>query len=277
MAARSVAFSLGCIGRMLPRVLQQQSARAVATAGALPLENTAAGAAASSNPSTSSNSSSASDVKKRILQHALTHVPVHGWSSDALVMGAADAGLPSVAKGIFPRGPAHLVEFFGQKCNDDLRAHIAAKSAEEIHIGHTQHLEDSLIYRINLLQPHSDNWSQAVALMANPANASYGLEIVYNMVDDVLRPMDDENTPPVQQFAKRAALSTVYLAAELHFLQDKSPDLADTHEFIRRRIGDLKTLHSLTESVQKTLPDISPIFNKGVNMLQELLQQRTRR
>ncbi len=70
------------------------------------------------------------ELRLQVLAAALKHVPQHGWSSEALALGAVDAGLPAVAHGIFSRGPIELVEYFMEESAYEVARVVEARRAE---------------------------------------------------------------------------------------------------------------------------------------------------
>lgn len=51
-------------------------------------------------------------------------------------------------------------------------------------------------------------------------------------------------------YSKRAVLAGLYQSAELVFLQDTSPDYAQTQEFLNRRMKELGVVGSCLEQVR---------------------------
>ena len=51
------------------------------------------------------------DVEETILSSAMTHVPVHGFSTKSLQLGARDAGYLEVSIQLFPKGVFDLIKY----------------------------------------------------------------------------------------------------------------------------------------------------------------------
>ena len=71
------------------------------------------------------------DVREKILNAALEHVPEFGWSSKAIEAGAQAIGLSAMAEGLFPRGAGELVLHFIEDCNVRLADHLVTESRAE--------------------------------------------------------------------------------------------------------------------------------------------------
>lgn len=60
------------------------------------------------------------EIRTKILTASMEFVKEEGWSKEALAKGAKSVGYASTVHSIFPHGPAHLVHFFTQTCNNNL-------------------------------------------------------------------------------------------------------------------------------------------------------------
>jgi hypothetical protein len=71
-------------------------------------------------------------VRARVVDASLEHVPALGWSISALKAGAEDVGLSSASVGaLFPHGPGDLVHSFMARSNDNLRKQMQALPLDE--------------------------------------------------------------------------------------------------------------------------------------------------
>ena len=70
------------------------------------------------------------ELKKQILDTALSYVPEHGWSHQALKCGAEAEGLSSAVEGLFPNGPGDLVLHFIEDCNSRLAEQLLEESKQ---------------------------------------------------------------------------------------------------------------------------------------------------
>ncbi|CAI5493846.1 unnamed protein product [Closterium sp. Naga37s-1] len=232
--------------------------------------NSSGAAAAGDSAGTSSSSSSGSGeegegVKAAVLQAALTHVPTLGWSSAALIAGARDNGLSPSVLGMLPRGEAHLVEFFMDRCRKQFEAEfphtpIAVATAAPGTTPHTHSSShssggqacgaryeegDSLALqsrmaaairtRLRVQAPYTSSWAQALAIQARPSNACESLrqrrQLAASMWSAVGVRCSD-----TQLLAYRVLLGSAYAAAEVHMLTDFSPDFHDTWRFVDREM-----------------------------------------
>lgn len=126
-------------------------------------------------------------TRTKILDAALLHVPEHGWSKQAIVLGAEECGYPSVVHGMFPDGGFALVSHFNGKCN----AQLVTSMQEQTDNGQKEvenpldFLVQSVRQRLEMIVPYKKHWPQAMALNAQPPNASTALAQVLTLVDDI--------------------------------------------------------------------------------------------
>lgn len=126
-------------------------------------------------------------TRTKILDAALLQVPEHGWSKQAIVLGAEECGYPSVVHGMFPDGGFALVSHFNGKCN----AQLVESMQQETDNGQKEvenpldFLIQSVRQRLEMIVPYKKHWPQAMALNAQPPNASTALAQVLTLVDDI--------------------------------------------------------------------------------------------
>ena len=90
-----------------------------------------------------------------------------------------------------------------------------------------------------------------------PQNGPLGLRLLYDTVDAVWHGVGDHATD-FSFYTKRASLAAIQAAGTLYWLDDRSPEFADTQAFIDRRLADLHRLTALRErfaAAVDTLPN----------------------
>lgn len=215
----------------------------------------------STSASSDSTSSGPTDeqLRTRILDAALAEVPTLGWTTDALMAGAAAQLLSPMAHGLLPRGPIELVEHFSASCDAQLANEMRERAAEleglEVH----NRLIVAMQTRLRIIAPYSSSWPQALALRALPQNLTRTLHDAHGLAAILMDACgEDVKTPLVPSIIdphmKMLSIGAIYGAAELHLLTDTSPDHADTWVFVDREVEALRTM-----AVAKgSLPDLSP-------------------
>jgi ubiquinone biosynthesis protein COQ9 len=175
----------------------------------------------------SSSSSSFEDPRERILDFALARVDEDGWSELALAKGAKDAGLPSVASGMFTRGAVELVEHFMTSSLEELKVQCGKRSQELDPLSAEERLVEAMMIRLEAIQPHISSWPQAMALGLLPHNAPRTAQALADIADELAFQTGDRSTDG-RWYAKRAVVAGAYISAELYMLTDKSEGFRDT-------------------------------------------------
>lgn len=159
-----------------------------------------------------------------MIKGALAHVPSLGWSDEALVAGAQEAGLPPVAHGLLQGGVGDLVHECLRSMNEELskalrasRADSSARRDGEIDL---DAVRAGARMRTELLLPHATHWSEAMAVGAQPQNAATTLELVAHAVDEIWWHAGDRETSP-RWYVRRAALGKALFATELCMITDE--------------------------------------------------------
>lgn len=245
-----------------------------------------------------------------ILTAAYAHVPTQGFTPRSLALGARDAGYPpvSAAAGALSDPAQALVrwhlatrrrllaerarELFpedgsgGSSNNHALtQAEVNARAEllawerlllNEPVIGRWQEVSSSLVsssspgaFLIQLTEIH-DAAKQAQAIMAQPTFAPECIAELARLADDVWALAGDAAVDP-SWYAKRAALSAVYAAAELYMTTDRSPGFRETREFVRRRFAETAEVGRAVSSVGQWLgftavSGLNVLRSKGVNV-----------
>ncbi|KLU84571.1 hypothetical protein MAPG_03611 [Magnaporthiopsis poae ATCC 64411] len=124
--------------------------------------------------------------------------------------------------------------------------------------------------RLLLNEPVIGRWQEAQAIMAQPTFAPECLAELARLADDVWALAGDAAVDP-SWYAKRAALSAVYAAAELYMTTDRSPGFRETREFVRRRFAETAEVGRAVSSVGQwlgftTVSALNVLRSKGVNI-----------
>jgi ubiquinone biosynthesis protein COQ9 len=82
---------------------------------------------------------------------------------------------------------------------------------------------------------------RALTVLALPHNVPLSLKLLYETVDQMWYAAGDTATD-FNFYTKRGLLAGVYAATTLYWLDDRSPDAADTHAFLDRRLADVMAI-----------------------------------
>lgn len=176
------------------------------------------------------------DVRDRLLDAILPHVPFEGWSETAFRAACGDAGIdPGLARAVCPRGALDLAVAFHRRGDDAMVARIRAESMEGLRF------RDRVARAVRLrLEAAGEREAvrRAATLFALPQNAVLGARLIWETADRIWTALGD-TSDDLNWYTKRATLAAVYGATVLYWLGDDSPDQQATWDFLDRRIADV--------------------------------------
>ncbi|HVC55049.1 MAG TPA: COQ9 family protein [Stellaceae bacterium] len=189
------------------------------------------------------NSPFAERERERLIAALLPDVAFDGWSRAALNHAARRAGMPvGEASALFPRGAPDMIAAFSHWADRQMLAHLAAAPVEAL--GLSRRVALAMQLRFAAMLPWREAVRRGLPVLALPHNALLGLRLVYDTVDAIWRGVGD-HPADFSFYTKRASLAAIHAAATLYWLDDRSPDGADTQAFIDRRLADLHRLTGL--------------------------------
>ena len=181
---------------------------------------------------------------ERLIAAMLPDVAFDGWTRHALRNAARRAEIPvGEAMALFPRGAPDLIAAFSRWADRRMLERLDAAAVEP---SLSRRIALALRLRFEVLAPWREAVRRGLAVLAMPQNAALGLRLLYDTVDAVWHGVGDHATD-FSFYTKRATLAGIYAAAMLYWLDDRSPDFADTQAFIERRLVDLHRLTGLRE------------------------------
>ncbi|XP_065851375.1 uncharacterized protein [Euphorbia lathyris] len=186
------------------------------------------------------------DEQARVLQASLRHVIRLGWTEEAMIAGARDAGVSPALVGSFPRKEAALVEFFMDECLQQLIDRI--ESGEELNnLVPSERISKLVRIRLEMQAPYISKWPQALSIQAHPSNAATSFKQRAVLLDEIWHATGDESSD-IDWYAKRTVLGGIYSTTEIYMLTDSSPDFRDTWAFLDHRVKDA---FDLKKSIQE--------------------------
>jgi ubiquinone biosynthesis protein COQ9 len=187
------------------------------------------------------------ELRERIIEAALPHVPFDGWTQRAMRRGAEAIGYDdATARRAFPYGAADMVREYSRMLDRRTAEALAGQGLDRLRV--RERVAAGVTTRLELMAPHREAVRRALSVLALPLNAPLGMRCLYDTVDLIWRAAGDTATD-WNFYTKRTLLAGVYSSTVLYWLDDKSEDYADTRAFLDRRIEDAmrlpRTLSSL--------------------------------
>ena len=186
--------------------------------------------------------------RDRLVEAMLPDIAFDGWSYRTLRAAARRAGIAEdEAVALFPGGAADLVAALSRWADRRMLERLAAADLDPL--GLSARIALALRVRLEILQPWREAVRRGLSVLALPHNLAVGLRLLYDTVDAIWYAVGDTATD-FSYYTKRATLAGIHAATVLYWLEDRSPDSADTHAFIERRLGDLHRLSGMRRRVE---------------------------
>lgn len=188
------------------------------------------------------------EVEERILCQALKHVPVYGFTQEALSNGARDAGYLDISTNLFPKGVFEVIRYHLVTQRLSLQERVQFQEGQT---GVGRKVRSLVLARLrgNVDAGVVPHWQQALGIMSLLENVPASVTELSKLSDEIWFLAGDESVD-TSWYTKRASLSAVYAATELYQTQDQSTDFKDTEAFLDRRLEDVRVVGG---SVSNTL------------------------
>lgn len=176
------------------------------------------------------------DIRNRLLEAALAHVPFDGWSEASFRAAARDAGVEwALARAVAPRGAVDLALAYHARGDAEMLRRLAAVDLAGMRI--RDRITLALRTRMEVIEDR-ELVRRASTLFALPHHAADGARCVWASCDAIWTAIGDRSED-VNWYTKRATLAAVYSALLLYWLGDDSPGHRASWEFLDRRIDDV--------------------------------------
>lgn len=152
------------------------------------------------------------EMRNKILEASLAFVDSSGWTRQAIVKGAEQAGFPGTVHGMFPRGGIELINYYYLKCNSELVEKMKEQVGENSKkVGDPkQFVCWALQQRLQMLDPYIKSWPQALGMMTLPPNVPTSLANMLTLVDDICYYSGDRSVDVSLNFCIEDFISTFY-------------------------------------------------------------------
>lgn len=194
------------------------------------------------------------ELRDRILEAMLLHVPFDGWSEQSLRAGAVDAGFPA-DDGLraFPTGMLEVAEHFCEWGDRRMAAELAKRDLAALRV--RERIAAAVRTRLEVVADHREAVRRAIAFLALPRNGVAGATCTYRTVNAMWYAAGDTATD-FNFYTKRGLLASVYGATVLYWLADGSEGTADTWAFLDRRIEGVMKFSRVQGRLSDVLSDV---------------------
>jgi ubiquinone biosynthesis protein COQ9 len=181
------------------------------------------------------------DLKTRLMQAALPHVPFDGWSEATFRAAARDAGVDEgLARAHCPRGAVDLALAYHRAGDDAMAERLRAADLGSMRFRDRV----AAAVRFRLEAADREVVRRSATLFALPMYAPDGARAIWGTADRIWTELGD-TADDLNWYTKRATLAGVYAATVLYWLGDDSPGNAATWDFLDRRIAGVMQIETL--------------------------------
>lgn len=173
-----------------------------------------------------------------------------GWTRNAVDSAAGQLGIdPVQARLAMPKSHAGMIDVYIQEVDRALEAYFSPERIAGMKI--REKIRALIWRRLEVMGPAREAVRRALAILAMPQNIPFALRIGWRTADVMWRIAGDTSTD-FNHYSKRMTLGAVYGSTLLVWLDDKSEGLADTADFLDRRINDVMKFEKLKADWQSS-------------------------
>jgi len=173
--------------------------------------------------------------REALVEAMLPDVAFDGWSRPALRAAARRIGIPAAeALSLFPNGAASLVACFSRWADRRMLDQLGTLPLDQPRVA--ERIARAIITRLEVIAPWREAVRRALSVLVLPQHTPLGLRLLYETVDAAWYGAGDSATD-FSFYTKRVTLAAIYAATLLYWLEDSSPDFADTRAFLDRRLA----------------------------------------
>jgi ubiquinone biosynthesis protein COQ9 len=175
--------------------------------------------------------------KNKFLLTALPDVPFDGWTSELMARAAKKLKLSDKKRDEeFPTGVKDLVIYFFEWATAETLKKLEKTDLETLRV--RDRITLGVRTQLEILQPHKQAVSAAMAFMAVPPRNFLLPKLVWHSADKIWWAAGDTATD-YNHYTKRLLLSGVLTSTTLYWLNDTSKDNTNTWQFLDRRIENV--------------------------------------
>ncbi len=190
------------------------------------------------------------DVRRKILDCALTLAASAGWTDSMLQQAAKKAAVPDGHDKLsFPKGVQDLIHFYSQEIDMRLLRALDGTDLDAMRV--RERISFAVRTRIELLSPHKDVAKRIAAYLALPQNVILASQLIYGTCDAIWHGIGDRSTD-INFYTKRATLAGVYSSTLLYWLGDESDGAQKSWDFLSRRIDNVMEFETIKARVRTT-------------------------
>lgn len=185
------------------------------------------------------------EIKKKILERALQHVPFEGWSHQVLEQAASEVSVDSsYGWRLFPQGPIEAISYWSSLLDQEMLANLPSPEGLRV----TEKVTLAVQTRLTLLKPYREAARKTATYLAFPSHLGRASQLLYQTVNEIWYYAGDTSTD-YNFYTKRGLLAWVYSTTFLYWLRDHSDDFKDTWSFLNHRINEVLMIPKIPQKI----------------------------
>lgn len=179
-------------------------------------------------------------IRDDILNALLPHIAFDGWQWRAIRQAARDAGYEeAMAEAVFPGKAGDIITHFSDWADRQMLVALAGTDPQALRV--RDRIRTAVLARLEILTPHKEAVRLAMSYGALPHHSPQAAKFIWRTADRIWDWAGDETTD-YNRYTKRGLLSGVLGATSMTWLNDDSPDMTITRDFLDRRIENVMQL-----------------------------------
>jgi ubiquinone biosynthesis protein COQ9 len=191
------------------------------------------------------------EIRDRIVEAFLAHVPFDGWSKTSLAAGTSDAGYePNMMLRAFPGGLADVAMHFSDWSDRRMLAELEKIDVDNLKI--RERIHAGVKTRLQLNVPYREAIRRLLSFLALPHNAALTTRMAWN-TSSVIWYWAGDTSADWNHYSKRGLLASVYTSTILYWLADTASDdddFPETWSFLSRRIDDVLRIFGMPHKLK---------------------------
>jgi ubiquinone biosynthesis protein COQ9 len=190
----------------------------------------------------------AESQRAALIEAMLPDVPFDGWTRPTLRAAARRIGMPvGEALALFPGGPADFVACFSRWADTRMLDRLESLPLDPLRV--PERIALAINARLEIVEPWREVVRRGLAVLVLPQNAPLAARLLYETVDGIWYAAGDSATD-FSFYTKRATLAAIYAGTLLYWLEDRSPEFAETRAFLDRRLANAARIGAARRRLQ---------------------------
>ncbi|MEC9347929.1 MAG: COQ9 family protein [Pseudomonadota bacterium] len=213
------------------------------------------------------------EIRDRLVTVALDHVAFDGWSDATLARAAEEAGVSRLdLYRAFPGGVEDALDHHLAMADRAMVSAILDLDLDAMKI--REKITAAVRIRLEQAAPHKEAVRRGLQHLGLPFRGPRAMKALWRTADLIWRAIGDTSTD-FNFYTKRTLLSGVYASTLMYWLNDTSPDHADTWAFLDRRIANVMTIEKTKGRLLKSRGGLPRPFESAARIGARLREARS--